>query len=87
MVMLRPPAPPPLPPDKVSPGHVKRRRKRWARPRSYRREFMRTHVGLQDEILANERRKLRAYVWTRRLMTLAAVAAVVILYTFLMRYR
>lgn len=85
--MIRPPAPPPLPPDKVSPGHVRRRRKRWSRPRSYRREFMAAHPGLREQLIADERRKLRAFVWTRAIIATALVALVLTTWVLLMRHR
>jgi hypothetical protein len=57
------------------------------RPRSYRREFMRTHPGLAEQIIATERRKLRAFIWSRRIMASAVVALVVGAWVFLMRHR
>ena len=82
-----PPKPPALPKVKVSPGHVKQSgKKRWMRPRSYRREFMRTHPGLADQLLADERRKTRALVWTRRLTAFAMVALAVASWVLLMKW-
>lgn len=86
-VTIRPPQPPPLPKEKTSPGHVKRSHKRWSRPRTYRREFMRTHPGLAEELLTIERRKLRVLVWTRRVVAAAFVALAVAGWLFLMRHR
>lgn len=76
---LRPPAPPALPKDD-------KRKKRWLRPRSYRREFMRTHPGLAEQMLGMERRKLRTIMWTRRIVMSAAVTIAVAAWVWLMRH-
>jgi len=86
--MIRPPQPPPLPKEKTTPGHVKQSgKKRWMRPRSYRREFMRTHSGLADQLMATERRKLRALIWSRRVIGAAAVALVAAVWFLILRSR
>ncbi len=77
---LRPPTPPKLPVGD-------KRKKRWMRPRSYRREFMRTHPGLADELLAVEKRKARSLMWTRRLVAVAMVALALASWVWLMRHK
>jgi len=76
---LRPPQPPPLPKGD-------KRKKRWMRPRSYRREFMRTHKGLEAELIEVERRKLRNLLWTRRLIATVVVTTAVALWVFMMKH-
>ena len=77
---VRPPQPPPLPKGD-------KRKKRWMRPRSYRREFMRTHPGLADQLIEVERRKLRSLIWTRRIVTTVVVVTALALWVFLMRHK
>lgn len=77
---LRPPQPPPLPKGD-------KRKKRWMRPRSYRREFMRTHPGLADQLMAVERRKLRILALTRVAVAGAVVAFVLAVWVLIMRHR
>jgi hypothetical protein len=77
-----------LPKEKTTPGHVKQSgKKRWMRPRSYRREFMRTHPGLAAELLTSERRKLRALIWSRRIIGAAAIALVIAVWSLILRSR
>lgn len=76
---LRPPQPPRLPAGD-------KRKKRWMRPRSYRREFMRTHKGLEAELIAVEQKKLRSYLWTRRIVVTVVVVTAVALWAFMMRH-
>ena len=77
---MRPPAPPALPKGD-------KRKKRWMRPRSYRREFMRTHPGLADKLLAMERRKLRVFAWSRAAVACGLAALVLAAWVMLLRWR